>query len=368
MCFTKSSLSVDQALSNNLRHGIVAPRMLRAFDDAFQTVYRRDSLDIWNVQNIKSKFGECGVHIHQYRESYSSLIKSFVDEYLTLKQKTGLDLEVRGLIKQSIKKYIQADKVRNRLESAIVASASRKIKSHLMATSKSLTVSLKPTLMFGIRQTRLNIGQDGSHEVKLFLDYLEANINTAIDDISRWIGVSETRGSAIPFTVNEVVKLYLISHHLFGWRKLSVDTRVKVLPDPTRSHVSIDGRYLDFFQEIVHNLLSNAYSKSGLGLKTEIELEFSLSDTEIRIICTNNISPNEISSVLSNYTRTVSLAKALLGDQARKDNASGFQKIRHAFHVAFGVQPRFNIPPISKTNRLFVIELFAKINTRTYVP
>lgn len=359
----ESRVSIDQALSNNLRHGIIVPRIQRAFDDAFHTVYSRASLPTWDDGVAHDIFGPWGSTIASLRDDISSEMKRFVDGHLTLTNGGIFDVEVRSALLSAIERYLATDS-RVPLHRLIRDITTKRLKRYLETCSRHLREIILSRLTDSVRATRTAIGALGDNGVRSFIDSLETNIDAAAKEASEWIGLADSRPLNMPFVVKEVVQLELISSHLYGSSKLKVKIRtfVKNKGIFQEQQFTVHGKYLEFFQEIVHNLISNAFNGSGERLKTEIELDIIFESDGIRIRCANSISDSRVAEVIRRHSATVALAGAKLGSQARRDSVSGFQKIRLAFDRALSVQPTFNIPPISARNRRFVIEIHAKFD------
>jgi len=150
----------------------------------------------------------------------------------------------------------------------------------------------------------------------------------------------------------------LLSTSLAAWNKL----RVKILTfyqqdsNMIEREFLINEKYIGLFQEVVHNLLSNAFKHSGEKLETRVVISLTVTEKNFIISCSNSVKDHKFEEVSRQYGTIVKLAKSRLGKRARDDKLSGFQKIRQACSLALHRQPIFNIQLFPKPRR-FVIEL-----------
>lgn len=354
-------VSIDHALSNNLRHGIVVPRFLRAFDDALQTVMRRRTLSVWDEKELRQIFHDDSEFILRYREFVSDEIKIFVEEQLTVSPAGQLDPKIRQEISTKISQYFEGDtsKKGRRLETNVAKTAEKLIKGALVGAGRKLNEEKRKALFTEFKAVRKSTKNTTNSTTKDFLDSLETNLHEALEEVRQWIGVSDEEGDAIAFKISEVIKLELLTTHLNEWKKLKVTSEeVFVKSDgSTVSKFSIEGKYLELFEAVIHNLASNAFAHSGDGLKTNLKFIFKLEQDKIFIRAENLISQLKIEDVIAGHRNTVALSRKQIGPEARQDKKSGFQKIRASFAQVFDAEPTINIPPPSDKNRLFVVEI-----------
>jgi hypothetical protein len=359
----ESEVNVDQSLSNNLRHGIIVPRFLRAFDDAFQTAAEQTTLPEWDDATLQRNFGKSGSSLIELRDFVSETMKAFVDQRLTVSRNEPFDLGLRQELVDRVLGHAQSGTARarsDRLDRAVGALARRHLKKHLTVARRHLANGTKRAVMAEVRAVRSRSREWPSQTTAAFLDCLETNLHAAFEETRQWIGVTVPRGPAIPFTLAEIVRLHLLSTSFFAWDKLRVGTkcfRQVGSAAPAEADYALAGKYLEMFQEVVHNLLTNAFKHSGEELKTEIGLELAVLDGSLVIRCTNSIAEARVPEVIRNHGATVALARSRQGDHARRDQVSGFQKIRRAFTSALRRQPHINIPPVKAGGRRFLVEI-----------
>lgn len=359
----ESEVNVDQSLSNNLRHGIIVPRFLRAFDDAFQTAAAQTTLPEWGDATLQRNFGRSGSSLIGLRNFVSETMKAFVDQRLTVSRDGTFDLRLREELVGRVLGHARSGTARtriDRLDRAVGAVARRHLREHLTVARRHLANGTKRAVMAEVRAVRSHSREWRSQPTATFLDCLETNLHAAFEETRQWIGVTVSRGTAIPFTLAEIVRLHLISTSFFAWDKLRVGTkcfRQSGPAAPIEEDFTLAGKYLEMFQEVAHNLLTNAFKHSGEELKTEVSLDLTVLERELVIRCTNSIAEAKVPEVVRNHTSTVALARSRQGDHARRDQVSGFQKIRRAFTSTLRRQPHINIPPVKAGGRRFLVEI-----------
>ncbi len=355
----ESEFGIDQALSNNLRHGVVLPRYLRAFEDAFQACWPNRNLQSWASSHLTQWFRDDAPSIGGLRDQVADTIREFIEVYLTVEKdnrfEQTLHREIVSLVEASVSRTSSSQ---SQLEQRVLGLIKRQLAGALATASKQLQDQVRAdlsALIGALRRPGPIRPITGS-----FLDLLEANLEEAHEEVRSWLHIADARGVAIPFHLQQLVKLHLFSTSIYASDKLKVACAVSRDGKPLPSgDGAISGKYVDFFEVLVSNLLSNALSKSGDRLKTQAQLSLVVARGEMRIRCENVINERKLSETIAAYQRTLQLAQQPLGRNVLKDKLSGFQKMRAAYRSAFKNQPRINIPPISTRSRRFVIELIS---------
>lgn len=353
-----SENGINQALSSNLRHGVVLPRYLKAFDDALQAVWPKASMLTWDDGPVHARFGEHGLRILSLRERVSDLVKTFMEVRLTVEKDGAFAAALRERIQLRLISYLASggSPTSKTLPRTLVAAAQAELRRHLRIAVRGLNEDVRKVINAEIKLVRRQIPQGAKHEIRSYVDSLETCLHQAHDTVREWMALVTRTGASRPFTLSDIVQLHLISATLDARDKLKVASTVTV--DGTEQPgMEIRGELLGFFEEVVRNLLSNAFKGSGDDLKTQAELRLVVARDRMSIRCTNSINPKQIFSVMENHAATVAKAQKRIAGQAQKDRQSGFQKMRLAYKQAQMQQPVINIPPISPRTARFVIEL-----------
>jgi hypothetical protein len=358
-----SDVGIDRALSNNLRHGVVVPRFLRAFDDALQTVGRGRSIPAWDEATLEERFGAHSGDLLALRDLVNDQVKDFVEARLTVEADGRFNASLQSAISLALLRSARSQGTRKRLslQKQVVSAARRQLNHYLADAARELNTTVRDNVIAELRSARSTLRSRPHAAAGTFLDSLETNLHEAFDEVRQWIGVTKTHGDAPPFQLREVVKLHLLSTALFAWDKLKVETRFfRSTADAviTRDDsCQINGKYLEFVQIVVHNVLSNAFKYSGQKLKTVVRIEMFASEDKLLIRCINSISDSRIDEIIRDHAATLAYARGTDADQARRDIKSGFPKIRQVYKSALNSPARFNIPPITSEVRWFVIEI-----------
>ena len=357
-----SENGINQALSSNLRHGVILPRYLKAFDDALQAVWPRASMLTWDERPVQIRFGEHGARILSLRERVSDLVKIFMDDRLTVEKDSPFAIELQEQIRVRLTAHFAAGgSPRSKtLPRTLVAGARSALGRHLRAAVRSLNEDVRKVINGDIKAIRRQISARSQHETRSYIDSLETCLHQAYVSIREWTALVTRSGAARPFTLPDIVQLYLISAALDARDKLRVKSTVFV-NGSEYPNLEIRGELLGFFEEVVRNLLANAFRGSGDNLKTQAEVRLTIAGEQMTIRCINAINSRVVAQVIASYPNTVAKAQKRITTQAQKDRHSGFQKIRLAYKQAQLRQPIINIPPISARNARFVIELASEL-------
>lgn len=352
-----SEYGINQALSSSLRHGVILPRYLRAFDDALQAAWTGKGLISWDDRQVRLRLGEEGRLVVELRERVSDLVKDFMDRWLTADATSRLAAALQANLRERLTLHFQAGRPAHgpMLRRTIISAAKVELRRFLSEAARALTEEVRRPIVAELKALRRAV-KGGNHEMKSCVDSLETCLFPAHDEVRRWTQPVTRLGPALPFTLNDVVKFHLLSTALHDRDRLRIEALITIdgRPRPARQ---IKGQYLPFFEEVVRNLLSNALKGSGDELKTEAVLRLAISNGKMILSCSNAINAAEVATVIARHPDTVAQAQKRSASQAQKDHKSGFQKIRLAYKRAFALQPAINIPPISRRRPRFVIEL-----------
>ena len=368
-----SPVSIDQTLSNNLRHGVLVPRFLRSFDDALLLLEpRRRQLPTWTPASLDRFFGRDSAALIALREWVNDDLKAFLVTHLTIQQNGQLHLALQGRIGELLRSTLSATRqASGALEKKIAQATELTVKQSLTVASRYLGTTTKSAIFARLKLTRKVVGR-GTQSAS-FLDALEGNLHHAFEDVVEWIGIANNDVKSGPFTLDELVKLELMTTYLASWRQLSVVTRCYHPERSTTLHPMIRGEYLDLFQDVLHNLIANCFKYSGLGHRTRIQVDLRSSGHELTLSCSNDISPEHVGRLASQYADTLAKARRSLDrsssrrdrgaqamtidPQARGDKLSGFLKMKLAFLRNLDSDVSINILPISERRRRFTVVL-----------
>ena len=369
-----SPVSIDQALSNNLRHGVLIPRFLRSFDDALLPLQpKRRSLPQWDAEALAPFFGDDAVALIELRDWLNDELKLFLDTDLTVKSGGNLDDSLRRELSTILAEVVASEEGRSEtLEKRIATLIEASVKHTLAGASDRLGGPVRSAVFDEINRTRARL--DRRSRAAGYLDSLEGDLHVAFDDVVKWIGVAENENHYGPFELGEVVKLELMTTHLASWRRLHVSTEV-IGPGQSTVPAMIKGEYLDLFQDALHNLLGNAFKHSGRRDSTRVRVRLQQNSGSLVLSCENDISKDKLSEVQARHRETLEKARRpvnrpsknggpdsgrVVDPKARKDEVSGFLKMRVAFIRNLDREISITILPIGERRPRFTVELVLK--------
>lgn len=358
-----SAVSINDALSNNLRHGIVVPRVLRAFDDAIQTVYptTRRELPPWKQDDLKTYFGRDTARIIQLRAATNTRLKAFQDNYLALEHGGDLDSRLRRRIEDICRSALHERASLEAIEHNISDATEEEVRAFLAAAAAELRENVLGELLTELQGITAALESSASATTRHFLETLETNFQTAVDDVAAWTAIAERTDTA-PFTLEELVNLELRTAVLKDWRRLTVATRCVDRRYSRSGNVKlpIEGKYFALLQDVLHNLISNSFKYSGLSTRTEIGLSLTWAPEQMVIRCRNSIADSHLPRIMEGFAETVRRASSDVEKGADRDTLSGFLKIRRAFYRAIDKKVTINIIPVTPRRQRFSVEIILR--------
>lgn len=356
-----SAASVDQALSNNLRHGVLLPRFLRAFQDAYGTLQEEGSNQEWSDNFIVAQHDSAGGAIVQLRNNVSELIRRFVEEDLRIVAPSPLIANASKTIASSLRSHIIGKKQKRISCGVVLDDIKSSTSDFVRGASSKLNEEIWPAINSEIERAKEKCS---TSQTRHFLDSLEVNLDRALEEASKWINIAQVQGHVNQFSIDEIVSVELVSTQTSHSERLrvrcaSADERLGDVRMRKEPH-QIDGRYLEFFQEALHNLLSNAFKYSGLGLQTQVNIEFRTTSNGFLLRCENSASERRMTEIRKTFSQIAKLAASDAPRRAKLSKVSGFQRVKVLGRRTFKATPRINIPPVSKSQNRFLAEVTVK--------
>ena len=358
-----SESSLDQALSNNLRHGVVVPRFVRAFNEA--VVASANSHSQFDKSNYEAAalFGRNGKYVRKLHNSIISTLNEFKDYWLTVGREGRFYTGTKEMIIDTLSDQatFQATTESWTLASVIVDKFRKSVASIFEDAHVALNEKVKPLVLGQIAEARVASNKTPSSRTSVFLDILENNIQQAFDEVLGWCGLLEIETNVRDFALDDLVSFEAMSLIFSDIRKLHVrctsfQRQGENLKKLQQGH-NINGAFFEPVQEIVHNLISNAFRHSGLAMNTEIEFS-TISDGDALIFrCSNSYSDKSALSISDSYRDLVRMLKRPKSEGPPTDVLSGYQKIKNVCSRVFGREVTISIPPISQRSRRFIVEV-----------
>jgi hypothetical protein len=358
-----SESSLDQALSNNLRHGVVVPRFVRAFNEAMADATDPHS----QLSDLKdaatSTFGPHAKHIRELHDSTIQMINGFKDQWLAIDKNGGFYSSTKEMIAAMLTEVEGANrKIQSwQLATLIVDRFQRSASTFLQQAHSALNGAIKQAVLAQLASARLLCNKRPSSRTTSFLDSLATNIDAAFVEVTGWCNLIKIKTDTEDFSLEDLLQFEAMSLIFSDIKKLRVrfssyqrkGTHLSLLP---RSH-KINGAYFEPVQEIVHNLISSAFKHSGLDMNTVIEFSTIADDETLIFRCVNSYADKLAIRISEDHPRILDLVSSSKSDQASKDSLSGFQKIRNVCGRVFGRKVLINVPPLSPKSRRFIVEI-----------
>jgi hypothetical protein len=368
-----SATSLERALSNNLRHGVVIPRFLRVFTDAIsnQTSSRPLSGQT-NAAWYGSTFAQAGSRLFNLEEEIISLISEYQEQWLKVNRDGGFYGQLVETVASTILKRLakgHAFKFDNLLAELIEVQRAA-ISGILESSRRELNERVRPKVDNLVSIASIDIRPLDVRGSREFLDSLAINLDRAFEQVSQWISLVDFEDSkSIEFEVGHLIdeesNTFIISdrskakirYEFFDRR----GSRTRRLRD-----IKVSGRAFDLLDQIIHNCLSNARKRSGLRNETDILVRVTRTENDLTIWTGNNFAKGQLAAMRKHQRRAKGIvAKAMQRTRSRKktsldsykEGGYGFLKVIDASERLLGSPPMFNFPIISDEKGQFIVEI-----------
>jgi hypothetical protein len=361
--------SINQALSNNLRHGFIVPRILRAFDDALQatTPAPRRTLPKWDLASLKPGFESpsrdpgpaqfIATELIAIRKWVDDTLREFQDQSLAVTPKGTLERRLSEAVAAVLDAHLNQETTSpEALQREIEATTETVVSEALRAASEQLTSEVRPLIMSRVHALKERMSTSAHHRAFNYLDSLEVCLSDAFEEVGEWIKIAPSVEELGPFKLHEVVKFELASMYYANWRNLKVEAVCLERGWPDDS-LLIKGSYFQLFQDVIHNLLANAFNHSGLGLRTTVILQLDNSKESLILRCENTLARPKLATVLKRQSDIQERARRPLDATAAEDKLSGFLKIRRAYLSCFGRESTISSKIIQRPVPQFIAEV-----------
>jgi hypothetical protein len=362
--------SIDMSFTTNLRHGVVVPAFLRAFEDALADVSVRSS--DWTEPSLSRLFGQASGEIIELRKNINALLEEYVSKRLDVDHNDAFANKCVPQVRQSVAAALTL-KMHADWRALAVSSVNavlRVVRDCLVDERKCLTSQTAAEAMrlvsdaYGAAQKL-----DNTHYISQFFDSLQNKLHATFEEVAHWVQLVQRTPKVGRFTLDEIVNLELLTTRFSDAKRLRVRQSVMFISEEKAAAtkpIHFKGRYFEYFVEVIHNLLLNCFEHSGLDLKTNINIVVALAPHEFSIRVSNDLSEAKFIETVKNLPQTIAAAQASNPKRAREDKLSGFQKIRWRTSKAFGSVPLIiNIPPV--VQRRFNIELIVRTSERVWL-
>lgn len=355
-----SESSLEQALNNNVRHGVLVPRFVKEFNEALV-----DALDYQGhpgdlSDETYSRFGRNAKRLLKLKEHVTNKVNAYKDYWLTVQRNGDFQNSTREMISK-IMQDIGTGVDSSKLSQSIIAEFHKRVEDVLADALSVFLDKVKPDVFTEIGDCRIACSKSSSESVTAFLDLLETRLQKAFEEISDWLGLAKITTDVPDFELIDLIRFEAVSLIFSDFEKLHFTHGSFVKKDgkmaPLSKEPRIKGAYFEVTQEIVHNLISNAFKHSGLGMSTAINMSVHVDDSDLIFRCANNFAKRRFGAISAAAPNVKELIRNSHPSQGRKDSQSGFSKVKNVCSRVLFEDIVINIPPVSERNLQYVVEI-----------
>ncbi|HAQ81443.1 MAG: hypothetical protein CFE30_25505 [Bradyrhizobium sp. PARBB1] len=369
----ESATSLERALSNNLRHGVVIPRFLKVFTDAISNQTSSKPLSgQTNRAWYEATFALGGSRLFKLEDEIISLIGDYQEEWLKVNRDGRFYQELVQAVATLIIKHIaKGHNFRfDDLVGQLIELQKRAISDILGASRNHLVGEIRPLIekLVGVANVDIRPLNDiGSSE---FLDSLTINLHNAFNQVSGWISLVDFEESRlIEFEIGDLIdeesNTFIISDRSKARIKFECVDRRSNRPIRIKD-IKVSGRAFELFDQIIHNGLSNARKRSVLRNDTEILIRVTRDVSDLTIWIGNNFAKGQLGAMRKHQARAKKIvtratrprkSKGKRRVNSYKEGGYGFLKVIDACERLLKVPPVFNFPIISAEDGQFIVEI-----------
>ncbi|TIQ79903.1 hypothetical protein [Mesorhizobium sp.] len=332
----QSDFSLNAVLSNNLRHGVIEPRIVNAIDLACRSQADYDLIaplrtsiehSVQRYMNEWLKITADGPTVRNLRETMSASFDKL------LSKSTVVDVEsLSDAAIEEIKKVARSvvDNGLIAFDSQLVAEVERSCE--VFFESRSTSVALRERIV--------------------------SSLAASFEDVKSWIGIPNLKGAIESFSLRDLAdfELRLLRPNMQVDRR---DVRVEYNDGETSRHeadIRISGVYFEAVVSIIHNLFANAVKYSGLGRRTRVQLVCHMRPGAMIFRVENDIAETISDQELHRLWQKASeQAKVDFRKDTFREGGTGIKKVRRMCTRDFGAC-RVNIP-VPGRRRQFIVEV-----------
>ncbi|MEH2480637.1 hypothetical protein V1282_003994 [Nitrobacteraceae bacterium AZCC 2146] len=359
-----SESSLEQSLGNNLRHGVIVPRFLRAFNEAVIASTDLNQNQIGDLTTIILRHFDDNAHrILQLRDFVTAALNQYKDFWLIVDRNGSFYARVKDDTSQALVAKIAGQRHLDSWDAAdhIVGVFRGNVEEVLRQAREELLGNVKQAIISEISSARRECRQADISRTPVFFDLLDENILASFDEVGSWLGLIKIDNDVPDFQLLDLINFEAVSLIFSDLKKLKVRYSSYMRNGATilklRAHPKIRGIFFEPIQEIVHNLISNAYRHSGLGMNTDIEFSLIIDGQDLIFRCVNTFSDKNYVLISEEHSKVQASIKSDVRIDSSTDTKSGFFKIKSVCGRVFSAVPDINLPPLSAKARKYIVEI-----------
>ncbi len=351
---------INTTVSDSLRHGQLPNRFLRAFDEAITHAIAAP-LDVSAVISDLQAVTEANLHWLLYlRNLLMAEVRRFNDEHLAVSPPSSFYKGTVEIVTEQIRALVENN------PTGEVADCLSGIKGHLEIFLADARNQLRSLAINYLAKAEIIRGAECIDGVDLsprygppldkssFLNALHDKTEEALLDASRWMALAISQDAPEAFHLSDVVELCLLNHRSGDSQGISVEAEVSERrPDQGIVIFSepplIKGRYFELLENIVKNILANAFKHSGLGVHSRVLIEFIHAPNWLTIRSRNTISSSKYANLRATIGQVTAQANRDTLAGAGQDQGSGLQKVRWACNRWLDSIPEIRLQVLTRT-------------------
>ncbi|MCK1728250.1 hypothetical protein [Bradyrhizobium sp. 142] len=343
-------------ISDSLRHGQLPNLFLTAFDRAISqsTASAIDGSSL--MAELSTLEPYCETWLLRLRAAQVETIKRFNNECLSVSSpspfRTQAEAEVAKCIDNALSSSSDVVDLGQCLKSMKIL-----LESFLHEAGQQLTKRLKEykelaaQITSDVDEVVLPTNPPRTVDGYRFLHALRESLNEAEQESLPWLALTEAKATPDAFHLRDLVQLCLLNHRSDS-RQPTVEVTISehrveqgivILPNPK----PISGKYFPLFESLTKNILLNAFSHSGLGLRTKLAIELILADARLTIKAKSTISPAKYQALRDRINTIQAEANKGNLSAAGEDTGSGLQKMRWMINRYLNVTPALRLSLLS---------------------
>jgi len=365
----RAPYSLDWCLSNYVRHG----QFVSAYDAALtetivsaaKDILGRDvgfAIDI-DDPDVASEvvFPAWAEEFQKLRSELINYLEEFRDYWLRVDAGREIEQNIMGKLRGPVFYYLRTSEIEvdrlSRFVDATVTACRSEFDQFLILVRTKLHEELTPRINEEIMKFReiVELGEDLAIDTQIF-DSLEVKLNVVTNAVSDWLQISDGSIKIEDFDLKDLAK-YIMST-LFASSispdQLFIQTRFRGYPQSDYTRL-MSGEFFDFFLELLHNSIMNAFVHSGLGKDTFAELTFEFSENSFVLHSKSNISSDKASYFFNNHRKLQAAASSQEVLEQAIEGGSGLARIKKSAFEAFGALPEIDIKRNHPSVRTFEI-------------
>ena len=323
-----SAFGFDTVLAANLRHGVIITVYASIFVKAISECgYSTKYTAAWDENSMRAMFRDSFDEIDKARSFTIERLDAFIKSHLVIdpeskfyqRLESGVVAEVIDILSLPIEERSKSfDRVFNFLKAQFV-----EVVDGFRSEFQNIVI---PELAACIASLNKHQGNDETPYTK-YVDCLKTLFNECNKNVLQWMNVVTDENESKDFSIRNLIKFEAKMIHLQEMEDLAISITCEA-NGKSVSDLRFEGRFRPLLNEIIHNLISNAFKHSGYDVQTDITMSFAYNDNTLTINVANDLTSTARAKALRNLPFARKLAHGDFVVAAGDEKHTGFAKIR----------------------------------------